>query len=149
MAHQYFFSFAEVEYNPISKKIEASIQLTGHDFEDVIQKEKGKKILLENLNDADKELIEVYLNDHFKFSNSEESSHFHLIGAEIDLKGTVSFYLESDPIDLFEETKCKFNVLMASYESQQNKLTFIYKNQKTTYDFLVHEQQRTISIKSE
>lgn len=149
MAHQYYFGFAEVEYNAVSKKIEASLQLTGHDFEDAILKEKGVQLKLENLTDKDKQSITVYLNEQFKFSNSEESSYFHLVGVEIDLKGIVSFYLESDPIDLFESAKCEFKILMNVFPSQQNKMTFIYKNRKSTYAFLPTETKRIIDLKPE
>lgn len=149
MAHKYYFGFAEVEYNAISKKIEASIQLTGHDFEDAIQKEKGIDLQLEKLSDKDKQSISVYINEQFKFSNSEETTYFHLLGVEIDLTGTVTFYLESDPIDLFETATCEFRILMNVFNEQQNKMTFIYKGRKTTYAFLAHEPKRTIDLKLE
>ena len=44
MAHEYFFSFAEMEYNDITRKFEITISLTTHDLEKIYEKKGGETI---------------------------------------------------------------------------------------------------------
>ena len=43
-AHKTYISIANLEYNKAKEQIEVSLQLTAHDFEEVIARHFGKKL---------------------------------------------------------------------------------------------------------
>lgn len=157
-AHDYFFAFAEVEYDELNGRVEATVTVTTHDFERYLQK---KEILQGEINSClgdsfklqaiEKELNKCfYLNLNPLSENSImdgiESFHFKLDGFETQLTGTVQFYLSSDlkrPLESFEVT---FDLLMNEYPEQQNKLTFINRGQKRTYVFLQTKRTQIIDL---
>ena len=44
MAHEYFFSFAEMEYNDVTRKFEITITATTHDIEKLYEKRMNEKV---------------------------------------------------------------------------------------------------------
>lgn len=157
-AHDYFFAFAEVEYDELNGRLEASVTVTTHDFERYLQK---KEILQGEINscigDSVKlQVLENELNKYFYLNlnplsentilEGVESFHFELEGFETQLTGTVQFYLSSElkrPLESFEVT---FDLLMDEYPEQQNKLTFINRGQKRTYVFLQAKRTQIIDL---
>ena len=156
IAHDYFFAFAEVEYNEMNGQVETTISMTSHDFERYLQRKKLIKTNLKScINDSfSMHNIEIELNKHFnlnpEFENSildgNESFDLKLDGFEIQLTGIVQFYLSStipNPINLFKIT---FDLLMDEYPEQQNKLTFIFRNEKKTVVFIPTMRSQIIEL---
>ena len=145
-AHDYYFAFAEVSYNDISKKVELTITVSTHDFELAIEKEKNYNIELETLKDsvqlAD---VESYLLNHFSIAN-DKTIKLNLIGHKTLLNGVTNFYFESNAIVLSKAITFSFDLLMDEFKDQQNKLTFYYRGNTYTRPFLFDKRKQTIEL---
>ena len=151
-AHDYFFAFAEVEYNVFSQKIEATISLTGHDFEKALSENHPEFGRLEELmnNSSDKAIAMDFINSHFKFYGKDNSTCvFELIGIDVNPSGTVYFYVESNEIQIDNYLNVTFDLLMDTFSEQQNKITLYYKEQTKTVSFLQHEKSTRIELFNE
>jgi hypothetical protein len=69
-----------------------------------------------------------------------------LEGNEIGLNGLTTFYLSSKPIDLFDEIIFQYNLLMNEFPDEQNKLTFIFRGEKTTLNFIANQFTHSIKL---
>ena len=158
-AHSYFFAFAEVEYNEVNGKIEATITATAHDLERYLQK---KNILQKNLSDCTTysvslSILEKVINQHFAITinpNDENSIMdgnelfmLQLEGIEIQMTGTIQIYLSGTVKRALNSVDLFFDLLMDEYPEQQNKATFIYREYKETLVFLPTKKSETIELK--
>lgn len=134
-AHDYFFSFVEMEYNAITQRIEMTLTVTTHDFELALE-QKGKAISnMASLTKYDIENVQKYVNQHFSVRSQSEISDLKFIGKEISLDGTSNWYFQSEPIDLQEEIIIKYDLLMDVFPEQQNKVTFYVEDKTFTAAF--------------
>ena len=147
-AHNYYFSFAEVEYNDFCGCFESSITITTHDFEQVLRKNNLlNKNLETSLNDYNlKQNIESLINEGFQITLQNRNVEFHIEGNEIGLNGLTTFYLSSKPIDLSEEILFTYSLLMNEFPEEQNKLTFILRGEKTTINFIANQFTHSIKL---
>ena len=147
-AHNYYFSFAEVEYNDFCGCFESSITVTTHDFEQVLRKKNLlNKNLETSLNDYKlKQNIEILINEGFQITLGNKYVEFHLEGNEIALNGLTTFYLSSKPIDLSTEILFTYTLLMNEFPEEQNKLTFIFRGEKTTMNFITNQFTHSIKL---
>ena len=119
-AHDYFFSFVEMEYNSVSQRIEMTFTLTTHDFERALE-EKGRSINnIASLTTEEIEIIQEYINRHFMLMSGTEKSQLTFMGNEVSLDGTSNWYFESEPIELHKEISIKYDLLMDVFPEQQN-----------------------------
>lgn len=147
-SHEYFFAFAEMEYNDISSKFEITISVTTHDLEKVYEKNNDVKLDLQEYksNSETAELMITYFKQHFELKTEKATCKLNLIGFESNLNGTTNFYFESDEIDITPKLSIKNDILMDEYPNQQNKITLYYQSKSYTYDFLSHERIKTIIL---
>jgi uncharacterized protein YutD len=158
-AHEFYFAFAELTYNELQQRFEGTIIFTTHDLERAIEP-KGTLIgKFEKLDEtsAELKLIEHYINEHFQInygcaldSNATDAickSQFTLEGIVTQLNGTIECYISSSAGALYNPVLFKFDALMERYSNQQNKLTFIYRNQKETLSFMLYDQQKYFTLK--
>jgi hypothetical protein len=134
-AHEFFFSFVEMEYNPISQRIEMTLMVTTHDFEKALDARGSHVENIKSLGEAEIEIIEAYINKHFVISNDSSKSDLSFMGNEISLDGTSSWYFESEPIAIADEIKIRYDVMMEAFPDQQNKLTLYYEGETYTAAF--------------
>jgi hypothetical protein len=147
-AHEYFFAFAEVEYNTSKRCFEVTIEASAHDVEDVMN-EVGISIqeLEDHYSDSSMILrIQDFIHKGFQISSGDHSATLLLKGFEVSNTGMVSFYLESAPIDLGKEVVFRFDWLMDQLPQQQNKVTFKYNQQVFTSVFLPGKRSDTIPL---
>jgi hypothetical protein len=158
-AHEFYFAYAELTYNELQKRFEGTIIFTTHDLERAIEP-KGTLIgKFEKLDEtsAELKLIEHYINEHFQInygcaldSNAADAickSQFTLEGIVTQLNGTIECYVSSTAGALYNPVQFKFDALMERNANQQNKLTFIYRDQKETLSFLLYDQQKYFTLK--
>jgi hypothetical protein len=159
-AHDTFFAFAELEYKEMQGQLEASISVTAHDFETYLQK---KGIIKTGLSRALKDstllkAIEQVLNEHFFVDldpNGENSSMdgvefilFTLEGYEEERNGTLRFYMHAPLKHLLSNGfMVTFNLLMDQHSEQQNKLTFQFREKKSTFVFLQNTQKQIVDLR--
>ena len=136
--HDYFFAFAEVEYNDISQQFEATVSVSSHDLERIFE---GKNWSIDDLESTDENVenfkaISNWMLKQFVVSSNENSADFTVIGCEVELSGMIRFYLESAPIEVSNALTIRFDLLMGDFPEQQNKLTLYYRDQIITKSFL-------------
>ena len=148
VAHEYFFSFAEMEYNDITRKFEITISLTTHDLEKVYEKKGEETINLSKYeaNSNTTRLITEYFSKHFQLNTEKETCILQLIGFESNLNGVTNFYFESEPVDITPTLEIKNDILMDDYLQQQNKITLYYQTKSYTTDFISNERKTTLSL---
>ena len=147
-AHEYFFSFAEMEYNDVTRKFEITITAATHDIEKLFEKQMNEKVDLSNYEKDSKTtgLIIDYFSTHFQLKTEKADCILNLIGFESSLNGVTNFYFESDTIDITLTLTIKNDVLMDEYSQQQNKITLYYRSKSYTTDFLRNEYLKTIKL---
>lgn len=146
--HEYYMSFAELDYNEDSSRLEISVSVTGHDLEEYM-KEKGLEIVaLESCSSDPISMknIEKVLNNGFQVFMDEEKLKLDLVGLEVDTKDQATFYLLSREIKHPETLKVRYDLLMNYFLEQQNKLTVFKGNKKEFYAFLKHKPERIIEL---
>jgi len=158
-AHEFYFAFAEVEYDEMNSRIEATLTVSTHDFEFYLQ-QKGiiQGDLNKNKSDSLKmQLIEEEIIKHFiliegintDYSNKNQKrtlGQLRLDGFETNLTGTAEFYLSIDVYQPLKSIKITFDLLMDQYPNQQNKLYLITRNEKRTIDFLSSKKTQLIEL---
>ena len=148
-AHDFFFSFAEMEYNTVTRKLELTISVTTHDLEKSSEYRGNKLENIASPSEDELETILSYTNTRFVVSNGNETAEFSFVGHEVFLKGTANFYFESSEIELNTHIEVFYDLLMESYPDQQNKLTFYYKGVTQTAAFTQLNKTQTLNIKEE
>lgn len=148
MAHEYFFAFAEIDYNESTRSFEITLEGSAHDVEDVLN-ESG--IAIKELEDHYKDAemlsrIEGFIQKGFAIYSGTSSAVLRLEGMEVQPNGLVRFYIKSDPIAVGNSLTVQFDWLMDVLPKQQNKLTLSYRNEKYTAVFLPHERKSTIQL---
>jgi hypothetical protein len=147
--HEYFFGFSEVEYNDISRKFECTIIVSTHDLELALENEGVETGDLAEISKGDQGFFNVqeYLNKHFKIWTTD-LVNLNMVGSEVSLNGTTSFYFESDVIEIAPEIKVSFDLLMDIFKQQQNKITLTYRNNRYTRTFLYTERVQSIELEN-
>lgn len=155
-AHEFYFSFAEVEYNEVSGKLEVSLSATAHDFDRYLEKKGIDVNPLESFgtDSLSLKLLEQEINSHLIFESTQENTitegtemiWLKLEGMEVLLNGIVYFYMSASVSQIPDELTIKFNLLMSVFSDQQNKMAFKYREQKYDLIFLKHEPSQTIKL---
>lgn len=149
-SHDFFFAFAEVEYNDVSQRLEGTITVTTHDLELALQKQN---ILLKELDPKEltkEELksVESYIFDHFSITQNTKAI-LHIIGFESLLNGISNFYFESETMEFSGTAEITFDLLMDQFADQQNKISFIYRDRTRTLTFLPTETFKNLIFSDE
>jgi hypothetical protein len=144
-AHEYFFAFAEVQYDEQSRKLEITLEGSAHDVEDALN---GSGIPIRELEDHYKDAemlakLESFINGGLSFGTGAK---LHLLGYEVLPTGMVYFYLQSDEMQLAGALDTRFDWLMDTFDKQQNKITFTFRDKKYTSVFLPGKRTETIIL---
>ena len=147
-AHEYFFAFAEVNYDAKESVIEATIISSAHETEDALN---ILGIEIKELEDHYKDSVmisqlESFVNNGFSMIEKDTKVQFKLIGFEVDNRGMVNFYLKSEKVNPPTEYLVSFDLLMDQFPEQQNKVLFTYHNKTTTAVFLPGKRSEIIKL---
>lgn len=149
-SHNYYFGFAEMQYNEINHTLETTIVLSAHDLEDVLIKSKSIDKSLEYLSEDTlaQIAIEKFILNSFQVEFDNLNANFQLLGFEISPNGMIQIYLLAENITLNDQINITFSSMMDVFEAQQNKLTFIQNNKKQTAVFLQNQKSSVIHLKN-
>ncbi|MDG1841720.1 MAG: hypothetical protein P8I93_05185 [Crocinitomicaceae bacterium] len=154
-AHEYHFSFAEVEYNSDCACLQSSISITAHDLESSLQKKGFLVGSLQNelANNGFSKAIKKELLTHFRMNISQSDGQNCLVnllieGHEFSMDGLLHIYFSSKNINITDSSTIhfKFDLLMDVFNEQQNKLTFTYKSIKQTISFLKESRESDLLL---
>lgn len=137
-SHDYFFAFAEIEYNDVTQKLESTIVISSHDLEIVLNKKELSIDSLSNMNGKSALYRELnsLLSKHFQIRSGDSLAKFNLLGGELLLNGMVNLFMQSEPIEIVQEIDIFFDLLMYEFPEQQNKLTFYHRDKTYTATFM-------------
>ncbi len=146
--HEYFFGFAEMQYNEKTEKIEISVAVTGHDFELYLEK---KGVVIPKLEECVNQKIhmnkiEVEIQQGFQVYAGDQQLQLDLLGMEINTKDQAIFYLSTRKMEKPESLVVRFDLLMNYFIKQQNKLTVFKEGKKEFYAFLNTGPERKINL---
>ena len=146
-SHDYFFAFAEVEYDEYNARVEATLVMTTHDFESYLKKNNiiTKELSFYKNDSLVLKQVETEILKHFSLI-SESVGALTLEGFEIELTGMIQVYLTAPILSPSEGLDIQFDLLMDEFKEQQNKLTFIYRDQKTSYVYLQNKRSQHIDF---
>lgn len=148
-AHEFYFAFAEIEYNGSSKKLEITLEVTAHDLETDMKKAGiviDKHIENQGKNPEFKKQLELHLSKGFEIAISDSSIPLKVIGFDVMPTGQLYVYLESDPVVPKTSIDFKFDLLMDTFPNQQNKITFTFFQDKSKQTAVFLPTKRTESI---
>lgn len=159
LAHEFYFAYAELTYNELSKRFEGTLIFTTHDLEKALD---ANGSLLGKLEVSDetspvRTTLENYINQHLQIrfgcaldSNSIDAfcqSKFVLEGIVPNLNGTVECFISSPTTAFYPPLTVQFDALLEVFTGQQNKLTFIFREEKQTLNFIPGKLIQNISLK--
>jgi glycosyltransferase involved in cell wall biosynthesis len=146
-SHNFYFSYAEVEYNDFCACFQVSLTFTTHDFETLLrEKNLFNKDLETTLKDSlSKSKIEQIINEGFQIQNNGKNVNLKIEGNEHQLNGLTVFYLSSNTAELSKEVIFKFDFLMQIFPEQQNKITFLFRGKKNTSNFYTNHISQLIN----
>jgi hypothetical protein len=147
-AHDYFFAFAEIDYNPTVRHFEITLEGSAHDVEDVMN---ATGIPVKELEDhytdaAMLTRIETFINEGFTLSADGRPLRIKLTGMEVNASGMVYFYLCSEETGAPKKLDIRFDWLMDTLPQQQNKATLRFNDQKYTAVFLPGKRTETLEF---
>ncbi len=149
-SHEYYFSFAEMEYNTSQKRFELTLIVSTHDIEHWLQN-KGLKIkeLEDYTSDTiiQKEFGTSLLNG-FSVSMNNTNIVFQMTDYDVKANGLTEFYFISTTTEIISPLLVRYDLLMDQFPEQQNKLTFLYKTQKNSYAFLPTSKEQVIKLEN-
>lgn len=140
-----------MQYNSQEKRLETTIVLSAHDFEQVLFDEEKITTELSFLQRDSLTLkhVESKILADFIVLNGNQNVNFNCIGFELLENGLMNCYFTSETIELKNELSITFACLMKEFPEQQNKLTFIYKHKKETLVFLQNNRTSLLTLKHE
>jgi hypothetical protein len=148
-AHDYYFAFAEMEFNKTTNQYELSLSVSTHDMEHWLN---DHQVTIKELEDHTKDSliqsqISTLLLEGFVVTANEDVV-FHMIGYEVLETGMTNFYFTSEESKLISPLHIVFNLMMEDYPLQQNKLTFIHDGLKTTIPFMALSDEHDLIIEN-
>lgn len=130
-AHQYFVSVADLAYNESKQRIEGSLKLTAHDFEEVLKAKFNRPIQMEDVADSSTvgRYIQNYLAQNVKiFSGGKEAIPTYL-GKEVSITQELYFYFTFSNIANPKSIKVMNTILFDFFPEQQNIVHYTYNHQ--------------------
>ncbi|MFZ9028686.1 MAG: DUF6702 family protein [Crocinitomicaceae bacterium] len=149
-AHEYYFAFAEVEYNVEAQRFEGTIIFTTHDLEKAIKEEHPEFPIMDTMSVRNPRFAHVgkRIEEGFyiQVNGQREKIKLEFLGIENFLTGTTNIYFQSERIESISDIKFGFKLLMNDYEGQQNKIEFKYGELKKTLYFINQENEQTLNL---
>lgn len=146
-AHEYFFSFAEIEVDEMNHKLEITLSATTHDVEMTLLSSGTSEKLSGNENDSLflLKMQELICKGLIVGINSV-TCQLELEGFEVQLNGITHFYLSGTFTDEAHSLMLRYDFLMDHFPQQQNKATVIKGAVKRTLEFLPSRKEIAVKI---
>lgn len=146
--HDYYFSFAEIEYDAEHSCLLMSIKVATHDLEYYYQKKTGETKSIEKAFAVDSctKKITKFLQEGLSINQSSVPVVMTLEGKTTGKDGFTYFYYKSDKIDPKIGLTVKYDLFMDIFTEQQNKVNFIVNHQNRSYEFLLFHREHEINI---
>ena len=125
-AHEYYFSFANIEVDTVEKRIEVSLKMSAHDVEHYLVDHNFKESF-ENIEKGSEahDFIKSWLRSNFYMAVNDVVLPMKMQGFEVQKDDDLYFYFS---IDFVPPKKCTFTIqntlLFDFFPAQQNRIIF-------------------------
>lgn len=149
-AHKFYFGFAELEYNEMQEKFEGTLIFTAHDLEEYLMQQKVIDSKFEKLShdSTTNEILGKSLFQNFELFFQNNRVKLTCLDFFLTRNGLIEIYFSSEKIAVNNEISIHFSSLMDYFPEQQNKITFIKNNKKSSVSFLPNEGIKTIKLEN-
>lgn len=141
-AHEFYFSYAEIEWNDFEERFEGTVIFTQHDLERALSIDlSGAK-----LGSSDSTALINYLNAHLSINERKWS----FVGHESKLTGEFYLYITSEKKALQNNAvlKTRYDLLMDVFPEQQNKLEVTIRGKKYHAVYMTHDRSESIELEA-
>lgn len=145
-AHEYFFAYAEMEYNQETKRYQGTIVVTTHDLEQLFDGQNLPPLEMIAIDDQNFEPFRKEINNGFRIISNGQETPFEIIGFEVYLTGISNFYIESEVVEEPTTLYFTFSLLMDRYQNQQNKLEFKMGDHKEYLHFIGESRKQKVKF---
>lgn len=130
-AHKFYVSIADLAYNDIKGRIEGSLKLTAHDFEEVLKAKFNRSFLMEEVQDSSivGRYVQLYLTQNFKVFSEGKELVPNYLGKEVSLTQDLYFYFTFSAIPNPQSIKIYNTILFDLFPKQQNIVHYTFKHQ--------------------
>ncbi len=130
-AHKFYVSIADLAYNESKQRIEGSLKMTAHDFEEVLKAKFNKSFLMEDI--ADSSVVgryaQLYLAQNFKVFSGDKELIPKYLGKEVSLTQDLYFYFSFSNVPNPKSIKLYNTLLFDYFPKQQNIVHYTYNHQ--------------------
>lgn len=133
-AHKYYISLTKIDFIETKKTVQITMRFFIDDIENTLQSRYNTKLELATKDENKKAnfFIEKYISQKFKITINEEEKTHKYLGKEYD-NDVVFFYLEINDIDKIDIIEVQNNMLMETFEEQENYIKLNIKGIKKTF----------------
>ena len=148
IAHKFYISIADMEYDSIKNRINVSLKLTAHDFEMVLERKFERKIVLEEVVDSSKEAgyIRQYLKVNFQLFSQEQQLEMSYLGYEVNNKDELYFYFFFKDVPDPTTIKIINKLLFSISDQQQNIVHYKYSGQTKSVTLISAKSEDRITF---
>ncbi|MCB9222651.1 MAG: hypothetical protein H6582_00630 [Crocinitomicaceae bacterium] len=148
LAHKFYVTIAEMEFDAVENRIKVSLKMTAHDFEHVLEDKFDGHIHIEKYDDST-EVIQYavnYLKDHFKLFSADKQCDLNYLGKEVTLQDDLFFYFTFTNIADPSTVKIVNTLLFSLSDQQQNIVHYSYKDQTKSVTLKPAQSEAIISF---
>ncbi|MBK7128648.1 MAG: hypothetical protein IPM74_01530 [Crocinitomicaceae bacterium] len=148
LAHSYFVSTSQMEYNEQSKTIDVSLKLTAHDFEHILEEKFNQRMHIEDIADSSEtgQYIQNYLKENFTLSSENILAEFMYVGKEVTLRDELFFYFSFSNITNAKIIHVKNTVLFLQFNQQQNMISYKYLDKTVSVTLVASKAESDLLI---
>ena len=130
-AHKFYVSIADLAYNESKQRIEGSLKMTAHDFEEVLKAKFNKSFLMEDVADSSAvgKYAQLYLAQNFKVFSEDNELIPNYLGKEVSLTQDLYFYFSFSNVPNPKSIKLYSTLLFDYFPKQQNIVHYTYNHQ--------------------
>lgn len=127
-SHKSYISISDYEYNSKTKEIEASLKITAHDFEYILEKKFNKRIHIEQIVDSSivGQYLQLYLKKNIQISSAGQQTEFNYVGKQVNLRDELHFFFTFKHVLNPSSILVRNTLLFDLFSKQQNIIHYKY-----------------------
>ena len=141
LAHKFYMSITDINYNSTSKALEISIKFFTDDLEKALEEKNNSRIFLGTSKEIEltDSLLQSYLIEKFVVKQGGQIKNIEYVGQETEQEYTWA-YLELKGYDSESKIWIENSVLIDLFQEQANRINFI--NNSYTKSVTLHKDLR-------
>lgn len=149
--HKFYVSIAEMEYDSTQNRINVSVKMTAHDFEQMLSRKFDRKIDLEKTSDTSDvgEFMQMYLKQNFQLHSADTQLEMNYLGKEVDLRGELYCYFYFANVPDPTTIKIVNKLLFSISDQQQNIVHYKYLTVMKSVTLVPSQSEAWITTKDE